>query len=81
MSMIGTGVAQLFSINQHDTGLGYTLVGKPLATVCYFFAMGTILLGAIRSWRHQRAIMAGRALTGGYELHTIGIGAVIVCVL
>lgn len=78
MSMIGTAIAQLFTINQLDSGLGYTLVGKPFASACYIFAMATILLGAIRTWRCQRAIMSGRALSSGFEIHTIGIGAVFV---
>ncbi|KAH7156654.1 hypothetical protein EDB81DRAFT_396852 [Dactylonectria macrodidyma] len=74
MSMLGTAVAQLYSITEDGLGFGYTQVGKPLATLCFAFSIATILLGAIRSWRHQHSMMGGRALTGGFEIHLLGIG-------
>ncbi|KAF4977247.1 hypothetical protein FZEAL_6211 [Fusarium zealandicum] len=80
MSMVGTTVGQLFTINHsssHDTGLGYFAVGKPLAITCYAFSIGTILLGAIRSWRHQRTMLNGKALAGGFEIHCLGICSVL----
>ena len=78
LSMIGTAIAQLFTINHHDAGFGYTLVGKPFATVCYSFSIGTILLGAARCWRQQHAMICGRALSSGFEIHLIGIGVALV---
>lgn len=81
MSMVGTMVAQLFTINQHDSGFGFTMIGKPLATVCFAFSIGTILLGAFRCWRQQQTMLSGKALTGGFELHLIGIGTVLVWAL
>ncbi|KAH6884547.1 hypothetical protein B0T10DRAFT_132155 [Thelonectria olida] len=74
MSILGTMIAQLFNITHHDAGFGYTLIGKPLAMTCFAFSIGTILLGAVRSWRHQDHMKSGRALSGGFEIHLIGIG-------
>ncbi|KAJ3500746.1 hypothetical protein NM208_g17080 [Fusarium decemcellulare] len=80
MSMVGTLVAQLFTINHessHGTGLGYFAAGKPMAITCYAFSIGTILLGAIRSWRHQHTMLSGKALAGGFEIHCLGICSVL----
>lgn len=76
MSVVGTMVAQLFTINHetsHGSGFGYFAAGKPLAVTCYAFSIGTILLGAVRSWRHQHTMLSGRALSGGFEIHCLGI--------
>ena len=81
MSMVGTLVAQLFTINHetnHGSGFGYFAAGKPLAITCYAFSIGTILLGAVRSWRHQHTMLSGKALSGGFEIHCLGICSVLV---
>ncbi|KAJ4195654.1 hypothetical protein NW755_001814 [Fusarium falciforme] len=80
MSMVGTLVAQLFTFNHetnHGSGFGYFAAGKPLAITCYAFSIGTILLGAVRSWRHQHAMLSGKALSGGFEIHCLGICSVL----
>ncbi|RSM18761.1 hypothetical protein CDV31_002481 [Fusarium ambrosium] len=80
MSMVGTLVAQLFTINHetnHGDGFGYFAAGKPLAITCYAFSVGTILLGAVRSWRHQHTMLSGKALSGGFEIHCLGICSVL----
>ncbi|KAI6760516.1 hypothetical protein HG530_009376 [Fusarium avenaceum] len=76
MSMVGTMVAQLFTLHHegyHVHGFGYFVTGKPLALTCYAFSIGTILLGAVRTWRHQQTMMRGKALVGGFEIHLLGI--------
>ncbi|KIL84878.1 hypothetical protein FAVG1_11748 [Fusarium avenaceum] len=76
MSMVGTMVAQLFTLHHegyHVHGFGYFVTGKPLALTCYAFSIGTILLGAVRTWRHQQIMMRGKALVGGFEIHLLGI--------
>ncbi|KAF5672540.1 hypothetical protein FHETE_3674 [Fusarium heterosporum] len=76
MSMVGTLVAQLFILQHegyHAHGLGYFVTGRPLAMTCYVFSVGTIILGATRTWRHQRTLMRGKALVGGFEIHLLGI--------
>lgn len=79
--MIGTTVAQLFSINHHDSGFGYTAVGRPLAAACFVIAIATLLMGAVRTWRYQNAMIRGRALASGFEIHLIGISVSLVSIL
>lgn len=78
LAMIGTTVAQLFTINHHDSGFGYTAVGRPLAAACFAIAIGTLLMGAVRTWRYQNAMIRGRALVSGFEIHVIGISVSLV---
>ncbi|KXH55730.1 hypothetical protein CSAL01_07180 [Colletotrichum salicis] len=73
-AVLGTVVAQLFALQASDTGFGYTAVGKPLATLCYSFSICIASLGAFRAWRLQRAMFAGKALAGGFELTTLALG-------
>ncbi|KAK1690184.1 hypothetical protein BDP55DRAFT_341333 [Colletotrichum godetiae] len=73
-AVLGTVVAQLFALQASGTGLGYTAVGKPLATLCYSFSICIVSLGAFRAWRLQRAMFAGKALAGGFELTTLALG-------
>ncbi|KAK2048182.1 hypothetical protein LZ31DRAFT_78828 [Colletotrichum somersetense] len=68
---LGTVIAQLFVIQLSDSGFGYTAIGKPLATACYCFAMCVTLLGALRVWRLQHALLLGKMLSGGFEIMTI----------
>jgi hypothetical protein len=84
MSMVGTMVAQLFTLHHegyHAHGFGYFVTGRPLALTCYAFSIGTILLGAVRTWRHQQIMMRGKALVGGFEIHLLGICSMLVCYL
>lgn len=64
----GTLVAQLFVLEQQGSGFGYSTVGRPLASLCYVFSICTVLMGASRVWRHQHAMIDGKALTGGFEI-------------
>ncbi|KAF4963641.1 hypothetical protein FSARC_8346 [Fusarium sarcochroum] len=75
MSMVGTLVAQLFTLHHegYHAGFGYFVTGRPLAMTCYAFSIGTILLGAIRTWRHQSFMRNGKALVGGFEIHLLGM--------
>jgi hypothetical protein len=40
--------------------------------------MYSLLLGAYRSWRHQNAIVRGKAIAGGLEVFLMGIGVLMV---
>lgn len=81
--MSGVIVAQLYRL-QHtlvpdaSTTMDYYLLGIPLAETC--IGMGTIvaILGAVRFWRQQNAMLRGKIHAGGWELHVIGIG--VMCV-
>ncbi|KAJ0158990.1 hypothetical protein CTA2_10515, partial [Colletotrichum tanaceti] len=73
-AIMGTVMAQLFALQPPDSGFGYTMVGKPLATVCYCFSMFITLLGACRVWSIQHAMFLGKTLSGGFEIMTIAVG-------
>ncbi|KAI9807000.1 MAG: hypothetical protein M1833_002658 [Piccolia ochrophora] len=49
------------------------LIGKPLAASCQAAAIGVSMLGALRFWRQQNAILRGKVWAGGFELDVIGI--------
>ncbi|KAK2063456.1 hypothetical protein LY76DRAFT_503691 [Colletotrichum caudatum] len=74
-------LAQLFVIQSSDSGFGYTAVGKPLAAACYCFAMCVTLLGALRVWRLQHALLLGKTLSGGFEIVTIAAGCLTLLVV
>ncbi|KAJ8066153.1 hypothetical protein OCU04_005244 [Sclerotinia nivalis] len=77
LSMLGVSVAQLFRLQHSPTPnplLGFFVLGKPLACICQVAAITTLLIGIIRSWRHQNAIVRGKALSGGFEVIIIGAG-------
>lgn len=67
-AIVGVLVAQLFVLEEADTGFGYLAVGRPLATLCLVFSICTVLLGTYRAWRHQDAMIRGKALSGGFEI-------------
>lgn len=79
--MIGVTVAQLFRL-QHspypNSVFGFYVLGKPLACICQGCAIYFLLLGAYRSWRHQHAIVRGKALAGGLEVFLMGTGVLMV---
>ncbi|KAI1632094.1 hypothetical protein F4809DRAFT_629313 [Biscogniauxia mediterranea] len=78
LALTGVVVAQLTLLQQRDTGFGYSLVGRPLSIFCYASAIWTVLSGAFRAWRYQRALVQGKALSGGLE---IGLVALLVLAL
>ncbi|KAL0935172.1 uncharacterized protein CTRU02_209763 [Colletotrichum truncatum] len=80
-AILGTIVAQLFALQQSDSGFGYTMVGKPLASVCYGLSMCTTLLGACRVWRLQHAMLRGKAIAGGFEVMSLALGFLALTVL
>lgn len=80
-STLGIVVAQLFRL-QHvakpDSVFGYFVLAKPLAVICQCVAIYALLLGAFRSWRHQNAIVRGKAITGGFEVILLAFGTLVV---
>ncbi|APA09559.1 hypothetical protein sscle_05g043290 [Sclerotinia sclerotiorum 1980 UF-70] len=77
LSMLGVSVAQLFRLQHSPTPnplIGFFVLGKPLACICQVAAITTLLIGIFRSWRHQNAIVRGKALSGGLEVIIIGAG-------
>jgi len=81
LSMIGVTVAQLFRLQyapDPNSVFGFYVLGKPLACICQGSAIYSLLLGAYRSWRHQHAIVRGKAIAGGLEVFLTGIGVLMV---
>ncbi|QSZ37464.1 hypothetical protein DSL72_008562 [Monilinia vaccinii-corymbosi] len=76
-SMLGVLIAQLFRV-QHAPKpnhlIGFYVLGKPLACLCQGAAIATLLIGVVRSWRHQNAIVRGKALAGGFDVIILGVG-------
>jgi uncharacterized membrane protein YidH (DUF202 family) len=70
----GVIIAQLFRI-QHtispDPQMGFYAIGEPLSAVFIGMAIFVLLVGAIRFWRLQNALVWGKALVGGWEVFAI----------
>lgn len=80
--MLGVTVAQLFRLQHSPTPnhiFGFYVLGKPLACICQGAAVCCLLLGAVRAWRLQNAIIRGKAITGGVEVLLLWLGLLIVC--
>ncbi|KAG9204178.1 hypothetical protein G6514_001817 [Epicoccum nigrum] len=72
--MTGVIIAQLFRI-QHtispDPQIGFYVISEPLSAVFIGMAIFVLLVGAIRFWRLQNALVRGKALVGGWEVFAI----------
>ncbi|KAL2755795.1 hypothetical protein ACRALDRAFT_1064202 [Sodiomyces alcalophilus JCM 7366] len=80
-AITGTIVAQLYVLQQPPSGFGYGTVGRPLASICYGFSICTVLLGTCRAWRHQHAMIGGKALTGGFEIVVLAIASLLIAMV
>lgn len=78
LANVGVLVAQLFALQQSDESFGYSTIGKPMASVCFSAAIVTILLGTARAWRFRKALIDGKALSGGWEVMSIAVGFLVV---
>jgi uncharacterized membrane protein YidH (DUF202 family) len=69
--MSGIITAQLFHL-QHTSSpnpdFGFYEIGKPLSVTFIGMAILVVLVGAVRFWRLQRALVRGHALAGGWEV-------------
>jgi uncharacterized membrane protein YidH (DUF202 family) len=69
--MSGIITAQVFHL-QHTTSpnsdFGFYKIGKPLSVTFISLAIFVMLVGAVRFWRLQRALVRGKALAGGWEV-------------
>ena len=78
--MTGVVTAQLFRL-QHapkpDPHFGYFRLGIPIAAAFNAGAIVVVLLGAIRFWRQQHALVRGFVIAGGWEIYTIMAGSVL----
>ena len=72
--MTGAIISQLFRI-QHaknpNPDIGFYIIGEPLSVAFISMAIFVLLVGAIRFWRLQNALVRGKALAGGWEVFVI----------
>ncbi|KAF3046501.1 hypothetical protein E8E12_010323 [Didymella heteroderae] len=72
--MTGVIIAQLFRIQRAlhpNPTIGFYVIGKPLSVTFIGMAIFVLLVGAIRFWRLQDALVRGKALAGGWEVFVI----------
>jgi uncharacterized membrane protein YidH (DUF202 family) len=75
LSMTGIYTTQIFvlqSIHLPHMSLSFFVLAVPLGSICQVAAIVNMFVGAYRFWRHQRAIVRGQALAGGWEILFIG---------
>lgn len=72
--MLGVIIAQFLRLQRSenpDPTFGFFVSGIPLASICIVAAVIVLLLGTIRFWRQQNAILRGKVHAGGWEIATI----------
>lgn len=77
-AIISVLIAQLYVLYEPQAKYGYKEIGRPMATVCLCFSIGTIILGVNRTWNHQHAIVSGKAVVGGFEIAILAFGTLAV---
>lgn len=79
--MTGVIIAQLFRIQRAlnpNPQIGFYVVGEPLSVAFIGMAIFVVLVGAIRFWRLQSALVRGKALAGGWEILIIMVMSALV---
>lgn len=85
ISLLGIVIAQVSRIQRvvhadQENTLCYLLLGTPQACLCQLIAVFILLVGAFRFLRQQNAIAQGYARIGGWELHSVWILILLVCI-
>ncbi|KAL6250273.1 hypothetical protein RBB50_002574 [Rhinocladiella similis] len=80
-AMLGVIIAQVMRL-QHSIApnpvLGYFAISVPLSSVCHATAIAVSVVGAIRFFRYQKEMARGFAVSGGWEIKTVGTLATMV---
>jgi hypothetical protein len=79
--MLGVFIAQLMRLNHAPNPnpiLGYFAVSIPLACICHVMAVIMTVVGCIRFLKYQKTMALGGALSGGWEVSTVGVLAFLV---
>jgi len=83
LSTTGIVVAQLFRL-QHSYNpnleFGFFVTGIPLAACFIFLAIIVQVIGFIRFWRQQKAMIRGKVLAGGWEINVVMGGSMLLCI-
>ncbi|KAF2650179.1 hypothetical protein K491DRAFT_697514 [Lophiostoma macrostomum CBS 122681] len=80
-AMTGVVIAQLFRL-QHvenpNRTFGFYILGTPLAACFITFGAVVLLVGALRFWRQQAAMIRGKVVKGGWEIALIMVFSIAV---
>lgn len=80
--MTGVFIAQLFRL-QHalapDPIFGFHAVSVPLSSICQIMAIILLLVGTVRFFRLQSTMARGKAISGGWEMYSVGALSAAVC--
>ncbi|KAF2442177.1 hypothetical protein P171DRAFT_523047 [Karstenula rhodostoma CBS 690.94] len=71
LAITGVITAQLFRLQHTATPnprIGFFVLGVPLAAAFIALGMLVLVVGAVRFWRQQRALVRGRVWAGGWEI-------------
>ncbi|KAF1932322.1 uncharacterized protein M421DRAFT_417049 [Didymella exigua CBS 183.55] len=72
--MAGVIIAQLFRIQRAvhpNPHIGFYVFGRPLSVAFIGMAIFVLLVGTLRFFRLQHALVRGKALAGGWEIIAI----------
>lgn len=79
--MTGVITAQLFRIQHSENPnpqIGFYVIGEPLSVAFIGMAIFVLLVGAMRFWRLQAALIRGKALASGWEVCVIMVASALV---
>lgn len=81
--MTGIIIAQLFRIQRAvnpNPEIGFYVIGRPLSVTFIGMAIFVLLVGTLRFFRLQNALVRGKALAGGWEILVImALSALVSC--
>jgi hypothetical protein len=83
--MTGVLTAQIFRLQRvanPDPHFGFYVIGRPLSILFMSMGIVVVLVGALRCWKLQNALVRGKAQAGGWEvLLIIGLSILVSGVL
>ncbi|KAL8766008.1 MAG: hypothetical protein Q9209_007097 [Squamulea sp. 1 TL-2023] len=84
LAFLGVFIAQLFRLQHTENPnpvFGYFDLAIPLSCICTGAAIVVSLLGAYRFWRQQNAMLRGKILCGGWEVHATLVAILVPAIL
>jgi hypothetical protein len=69
--MTGVLTAQIFRLQRvanPDPHFGFYVIGRPLSILFMSMGIVVVLVGALRCWKLQNALVRGKAQAGGWEV-------------
>lgn len=78
LATLGVVVAQLSRLQNSNPAIRSYLLGIPFAATLVAAAILVLVLGAVRFWRQQNAMLRGKVHSGGWEIITVMLTVFIV---